>query len=658
MPRVLRSSTVALTLLTLLASTAALAAPPSERVLPSRIQDMLDRSPLRPIATYVELTPEQSATVPIYAATDRLPIFLNRHGGTYYSAQSDDSSRNQSSIVSGGSGDVGAFSGTDAQWDQVLSCVQGLFARFNVNVTDVEPTSGTYLESVVGGSPDDIGMPWGVAGVAPYDPYGCQVIPNAIVYTFSDVYAGSPRFVRDVCETAAQEIAHAFTLDHQMLCEDPMTYLSDCGDKEFQNQYATCGEYEPRECACNGTSQNSVQVLYDKLGTHDGSPAPIPPTDEELPTVTLLSPEHETTLPASSTIEVLAQATDDIGLVAVELMWLFSNESMPCPGEGGAWSCTKQGDQYRWSIQVGQGLRTFRVRARDVVGNVVNSDERSVWLSADGSGPPDDEYPPEVRIVSPREGVPYPHGEHMEIVATAADDSGIAAVQLNWNDWREYPCPYDDGRSSCEVNGATYTWHIRTRRAGVTSFSVTATDLLGNRAESGARTVVIEDGAAPDRALTNDTWDLAASLECGESLTVSTEPGVEDWFDVDAPAGDNVVVNVSGEVAGNLEVTATTGPHSSEVFADAEGDPALTFSPPGEEEVRVRVRPYSQSGEYTITVECLPPEAAPPASDTPEAPAFFGGCAQAAMGGDSDTSPPTSLALLGLLALALARRRR
>src|SRR5690606_18023394 len=110
------------------------------------------------------------------------------------------------SIVSGGSADVGAFSGTDAQWEQVVSCVSDMFSRFNVYVTDVEPTEGSYVESVIGGMPQDIGMPWGVAGVAPYDPYGCQVIPNAIVYTFSDIYQGSPRFVRDVCETAAQEI--------------------------------------------------------------------------------------------------------------------------------------------------------------------------------------------------------------------------------------------------------------------------------------------------------------------------------------------------------------------------------------------------------------------------------------------------------------------
>lgn len=653
MPRVL----VSLSLLALL-SASANAAPP-QRALPPRLQQLLEQTPARPLATYIELTPEQSARVPMFAAGDPLPIFLNRHGGTYYSAQEDDSSQNRSSIVSGGSGDVGAFSGTEAQWEQVVTCVEDLFSRFNVYVTDVEPTEGVYVESVIGGSPEDIGMPWGVAGVAPYDPYGCQIIPSAVVYTFSDVYQGSPRFVRDVCETAAQEIAHAFTLDHQMLCEDPMTYLTDCGNKEFQDQYATCGEYEPRECTCNGTSQNSVQVLYEKLGTHDGSAPPPRPTDEELPTVALVSPDNGAMLPANNVIEVVAEAKDDVGLVAVELMWLFSNESMPCPGEGGSWSCTVDGDLHRWQINVGQGMRTFRVRARDVVGNVVNTEERSVWMSPDGNGPPADEYAPEVRIVSPREGLPVAKEDHLQIVATAADDSGLAAVQLEWNEWRVFPCPYDDGRTTCEVNGSTYTWNVRTRRAGTVAFAVTATDLLGNTASTPLRTVDLVEGAAPVDPVTNDTWDLAAPLGCGDSVTRATEPGDEDWFDVEAPEDQRVVVRVSGDVADNLDVTATTGPHSSEVFADAEGDPALTFSPPDEDDVRVRVRPYSQSGEYTITVECVPVDEQEPQPEEPGfSVPFVGGCSQAPMGGDSDTSPPSAAALLGLLGLAFLRRRR
>ncbi|MFZ9888341.1 MAG: Ig-like domain-containing protein, partial [Myxococcota bacterium] len=449
-------------------------------------------------------------------------------------------------------------------------------------------------------------------GNARFDPYGCKSIPNAIVYTFPDEYLGSGTYVRDVCETAAQEIAHAFTLDHQMLCEDPMTYLSGCGAKTFQDQYATCGEYEPRECTCNGTSQNSVQLLYERLGTADGSPPPAPPSDGELPVVELVSPNADAILPANSIIEVVATASDDVGLVAVELLWPFSGESMPCPGEGGAWACARSDETYTWQIRVGAGARTFRVRARDVVGNVVNSEERSMWLSLDGNGPPEDNYAPEVRIVAPREGVSLPESSTMEVVATASDDTGLSSVVLVW-DWRDVvlPCPYDDGRNRCEVNGSTYTWSVRVRE-GERTFSVRATDLVGKVSETAKRTVQLTTTPTGDRPLENDTWDLAAPLSCGESRTLEALPGEEDWFDIEGVVeGEQVIVEVSGDVAENLDIEAATGPHSSDVFADAEGDPALTFEPPAssEDDVRVRVRPVSRTGSYTIRVDCVLPVA-------------------------------------------------
>ena len=61
---------------------------------------------------------------------------------------------------------------------------------------------------VMGGSPGQAGMPNGVACVSPFI---CGTIPTSIVYVFSDVDVGDGNFVRDVCETAAQEIKFFFT---------------------------------------------------------------------------------------------------------------------------------------------------------------------------------------------------------------------------------------------------------------------------------------------------------------------------------------------------------------------------------------------------------------------------------------------------------------
>jgi hypothetical protein len=233
----------------------------------------------RPVTSYVKV-PDIEIThhAVIFGgpASQPLPIYLNRFGGTY-TCGNDDSATNRSSVVCGSdAGDIGGFSGSDNQWNFVRDCVSDMFAPFNVYVTDIEPTGVDYVEAVVGGVPQDAGMPNGVGGVAPFT---CGVIPNGIVYAFSDVYGND---MQGVCETVAQEVAHAFGLDHQFMCEDPMTYLGGCGAKSFQDVYSQCGEFEPRECQCTGTDndsavQNSVQEMLTLLGAPRPTPC-CPPT--------------------------------------------------------------------------------------------------------------------------------------------------------------------------------------------------------------------------------------------------------------------------------------------------------------------------------------------------------------------------------------------
>src|SRR5690606_19334412 len=134
------------------------------------------------------------------------------------------------------------------------------------------------------------GLPNGVGGVAPIDTFQCNIIPRAVVYVFSGAL---PNNAQVLCEVAAQEIAHALSLDHELLCEDPMTYLSGCGAKTFQDRAAQCGEFSPRQCDCGRPSQNSVQILYDKLGPSGGSPTPPPTVDDEgPPSVSIASPAN------------------------------------------------------------------------------------------------------------------------------------------------------------------------------------------------------------------------------------------------------------------------------------------------------------------------------------------------------------------------------
>ena len=204
-----------------------------------------------------------AAALPARATTT---IYLNRNGGTYTPGP-DDARTNTSSVVSATT-TVPAFTCGTAAWSEVVSCVAGLFSPFDVQVTDLDPLAAPHVELVVGGLPAEVGLPSGVAGVAPFS---CAVIPNAVGFVFSEQVGCAS--AKELCWVAAQQAGSTFGLDHAYLCQDPMTYLSGCGDKSFQDTAAPCGEFSARTCTCGGTTQNSYQTLRTVLG-----PRPVTPT--------------------------------------------------------------------------------------------------------------------------------------------------------------------------------------------------------------------------------------------------------------------------------------------------------------------------------------------------------------------------------------------
>ena len=596
------------------------------------VEALLKSAAGRPITTYIPFTRTTPPTM-MYAAGDPLVVFLNRYGGGY-SCGDDDAARNVSSIAcnaSGGVAAVGAFSGSDDQWTSVMSCMTELFAPFRLHITDVEPLDTAYVEAVVGGSPGDAGMPFGVGGVAPF---GCELIPGAVVYAFADSYGSD---TRAICETTAQEVAHAFGLDHEYLCEDPLTYLDGCGEKSFQDLWAACGEFEPRQCSCGDSSQNSVQAMLELFGAADGT-AWVPPEDHALPTVELLLPYDSEILPADSVIEVMVEASDDVGLTAVQLEWGLLGERLFCPIEAPGYSCTRSGDTYIWQIGVSQGARTFRAHVRDVVGNEVSTEERTIWLSNDGSGPPADVAPPRIFLGSPLADSVVPTGTPFSVVATIIDDNAIALAELNWtrrgaDNW--IPCPYEDERVSCVVDGSTYRWTVSGRRAGPREFALRATDLLGKQAETGLVSITFEDGAAPPDA-EGSVLEEALPLSCGDRVELDGERAA--WFAVEAEVGDEVAISVRGpEGAGAL--VATDG---NQLLS--EGSDKVEVAMAEGQEVRVGVLPLAAGqGSFAVDVVCTHP--APQQQPGPF------GCASS---GCASSGPPGALLLL---LLALRRRR-
>lgn len=199
-------------------------------------------------------------------------IYLNRDGAVLWPGNND-ARLSTSSVVSEPVA-LTPWEIDDETWDETVACVRDLYARFDVTITDEDPGDVPHLEAVFGGHPNDVGLPDNVAGVSPFTT-DCSVIENSVVFTFTDVL---PDDSRVMCEVMAQEIAHSYGLDHQMLASDPMTYLDYDGERTFKDKLVACGEFEARPCGVEGNvcrdKQNSVALLEQRLGRRGTTGAP------------------------------------------------------------------------------------------------------------------------------------------------------------------------------------------------------------------------------------------------------------------------------------------------------------------------------------------------------------------------------------------------
>ena len=249
-------------------------------------------------------------------------IYLERcKGGCAIHQGSNDARTNTSTIpmklestvteFANSAGATGAAA--DSEWNQIATCMKEVYSPYNVVVTDVKPTSGSYHEAVIAGQPGNIGLAADILGVAPLAS-DCSAIDNVISFSFANHHPPTDR-VFNICWTAAQESAHAFGLDHEFsfvngsrsACSDPMTYRNDCGgEKFFRNEAANCGETAARPCKC-GASQNSHGKLVGVFG------AGTPSTGK--PSAVVTSPAAGTVLGTTVSVQAGAQR----GVARVEL---------------------------------------------------------------------------------------------------------------------------------------------------------------------------------------------------------------------------------------------------------------------------------------------------------------------------------------------------
>ena len=244
--------------------------------------------------------PIELAGIGVAAVAQSRIIYLNKNGVTLRPGDND--SRTQYSSIATQVTTIPAWTTDAATWSATVSCMRDLFSRFDVQVVDTDPGAVPHMEAVFGGSPTQLGLASGVAGVSPFTT-DCGIIENSIVFTFTGAYSFT---ARQACEIMAQEVAHSYGLDHELLASDPMTYLNYTGNRAFQDQAVSCGEYASRACGINGSTcranQNSVQLLTERIGLGDAI-API---------LAWASPANNATVPPG--FQVNATGTDNIAV--------------------------------------------------------------------------------------------------------------------------------------------------------------------------------------------------------------------------------------------------------------------------------------------------------------------------------------------------------
>lgn len=237
-------------------------------------------------------------------------VYLNRIGATL-TPGNNNATTNRSTIATRAVA-LAPWNASPTLWADTVSCMRELFAPFDVSIVTDDPGATPHIEAIFTASTMavlDPSVPNAnqIGGVSPFTA-NCGIIENSIVFTFTSVL---PQNARTMCEVMAQEVAHSYGLDHQLLASDPMTYLNYNGNRSFKDQTVACGEYSQRACGIGGSvcraNQNSVQLLRERLGV----------ADTQAPRITNIVPADNTTVQAGFAITV--EGADDQGIAKVEL---------------------------------------------------------------------------------------------------------------------------------------------------------------------------------------------------------------------------------------------------------------------------------------------------------------------------------------------------
>jgi len=302
------------------------------------------------------------ASVPSFlAAGAQRTIYLNRNGGTYQftNAATNSATNVSNSNIIGHSGTATiAPLGTGFNWPMIVACVTEDYKKYNIRVTETEPTSGDYVEAVVGGDGTELGFgPNQLFGIASADNF-CGLTERGIAFSFSETHRQVPDQDEELCATISHEVGHLLGLEHETLAPDVMSYVlvSETTSKSFVDQASQCGTtpQQPMACSCGGSSTNSAARLTNFLGLRSTETVP--------PTLAVQDPTDRLVLPPS--FIVTSTATDNEAMSDVTV--LIDGIAVGSDAE-------PEGDTYKITVSgIAEGDHALEVVARDQAGNTAS----------------------------------------------------------------------------------------------------------------------------------------------------------------------------------------------------------------------------------------------------------------------------------------------
>jgi hypothetical protein len=244
---------------------------------------------------------------------------------------------------------------------QIQTYLDRWYADFNVVFTFTRPTSGSFYTEVVSSG----GGAWcdaadNVAGVAPFL---CDDLAGGVAYTFN-----GGNSAKQTAIIIAQEQAHLVGLEHTQSTRDIMdsTICPNCDGFEDVNNKVQADR-------CGRTTQNSYQMMKDRLGVWTGGIKPTPfgcQPDSGPPLVQILAPTANATVADSFALTVQASDECKVSRVTVDVAPMgLAAQSTAAP--------------FEWTLTKITGRQTITVTAIDASGKRSSA---SVIINAPGSG--------------------------------------------------------------------------------------------------------------------------------------------------------------------------------------------------------------------------------------------------------------------------------